>query len=240
MGASASAPPSLSEERFKRETMDEGFYPAFKIDVETTDCFVLSVGAAGHLGQPLHHLPLGLLKRILLELRLHQPLEETLVVAATSECSPIDVKITSSRVNQHPGVPTQALPCCHLRLEEIGKTNSVNNGVQVYKHEVQRPIIEPPYTVFKMKIYLGELKWRIARRYSEFAELHTRLKMVVDGSTLPQLPPTTWLSATDPSFLFQRRVQLENYLKGVFMIEDLLDSPLLVFWEYYQQPTSTM
>ncbi|KAF1775491.1 WD40-repeat-containing domain [Phytophthora cactorum] len=40
----------------------------------------------------------------------------------------------------------------------------------------------------------------------------------------------TLFSATEPSFLFQRRLHLENYLKGVFMVDVLQDSvPLLVF-----------
>ncbi|KAG7388057.1 WD repeat-containing protein 19 [Phytophthora pseudosyringae] len=105
MGAGALAPcswispagsPSLSEER-------TDLYPIFKIDVALpvspsaslpsdnaaitcnvtrTDHVTLSARAAGHFGQPLHHLPLGSLKRLLLEYRqraselaLHQSLD---------------------------------------------------------------------------------------------------------------------------------------------------------------------
>ncbi|ETP41783.1 hypothetical protein F442_11202 [Phytophthora nicotianae P10297] len=129
-----------------------------------------------------------------------------------------------------PRIPAQALPCYRLRVDEAGKRIATTFCVQVYKHEVQRLIVEYPYAVFKMKLSFGNLRWRIARRFSEFVELHTRLKILVEESMLPRLPPTAWLSATEPSFLFQRRLMLENYLKGMFMVGALQDSvPLLVF-----------
>ncbi|KAG6623338.1 ribonuclease H2 subunit A [Phytophthora cinnamomi] len=54
--------------------------------------------------------------------------------------------------------------------------------------------------------------------------------MVVQECTLPVLPPTKWFAATEHNFLVQRQRLLENYLKGVSMVDELQDSvPLLVF-----------
>ncbi|KAE9045859.1 hypothetical protein PR002_g1988 [Phytophthora rubi] len=127
-------------------------------------------------------------------------------------------------------VPMQAKSVCHLQFGWRGVKTAENFGVQIHGHNVQRQIVESPYTVFKMGLCLGDLTWRIARRYREFAELHARLKVVVQEGILPALPPTKWFAATDHGFLVRRQWQLENYIKGVFMVDELQDSvPLLVF-----------
>ncbi|POM80228.1 Hypothetical protein PHPALM_1966 [Phytophthora palmivora] len=232
-------------------------YPVLEIDVAlpkslipsdhgTVGNLILYARGAGHLGQPLHHLPLILLKQVLLEYQrrtkeqlLRQQVnsiesEITLVVSTTIPNPPIDLYILNSLLSQRvrvvfdvtkpeetidnspsltlllcsrcgvsgectcgwrqqhvilpemeqqsvlqfifsslPRVPTQAVACYHLRLSIISKRNATNFGIQVYRHEMQRPIVECPFT---------------------------------------------------------RRLQLENYLKGVCMIDVLQHSvPLLVF-----------
>ncbi|KAJ8552516.1 hypothetical protein ON010_g10029 [Phytophthora cinnamomi] len=131
---------------------------------------------------------------------------------------------------QFPTNTIQTRPFYHLQLGLRDAKSAETFEVKIYGHNVQRPIVEKPYIVFKMELCLGDLTWRVARRYREFAELHARLNMVVQECTLPVLPPTKWFAATEHNFLVQRQRLLENYLKGVSMVDELQDSvPLLVF-----------
>ena len=69
----------------------------------------------------------------------------------------------------------------------------------------------------------GDKKWRVERRYSEFAKLHARGPPPPPPDAPPQVPPklppkTLWWTTQDGPFLERRRAALEGYLHGVLAV----------------------
>jgi len=90
-------------------------------------------------------------------------------------------------------------------------------------------------TVFYLiSVTSGFTKWTVAKRYSQFEELHTHLVSDMNGKALPagcELPPKKikWFTShTDAEFIEERRCLLEAYLKKVLSVEKLGKSESLV------------
>ncbi|XP_074651193.1 sorting nexin-24-like [Tubulanus polymorphus] len=67
------------------------------------------------------------------------------------------------------------------------------------------------YTVFRIQVYLSGRCHVIEKRYSEFEEVHKKLKKIIKT---PEFPPKHVLKY-HPKILEQRRQGFENYLQGI-------------------------
>jgi len=74
--------------------------------------------------------------------------------------------------------------------------------------------------------------WSVAKRYSQFEELHNALQSNILSKKIPpgcELPQKRWKFFTShitPAFIEQRRVLLEAYLKKLLKVEDIVNSSL--------------
>jgi len=75
--------------------------------------------------------------------------------------------------------------------------------------------------------------WSVAKRYSQFEELHSALllsdlaKKIPPGCNLPPKRLKLLTSHVTPAFIEQRRVLLEAYLKRLLKVEDIANSSLV-------------
>eukprot|EP00122_Pirum_gemmata_P021568 Pgem_evm1s20085 len=70
-----------------------------------------------------------------------------------------------------------------------------------------------PYTVYCIKIRGS--KNVVHKRYSDFVKFHNDASKVKSaGVTLPKLPPKKWRNNMDPNFVFNRGLDLEEYLRS--------------------------
>lgn len=70
-------------------------------------------------------------------------------------------------------------------------------------------------TYYKITVKVGNVKWSVLHRYSDFVELHERL--VTDhGVAKDLLPPKKVIRNKTPKFIEQRRDALNAYLTNVF------------------------
>jgi len=75
--------------------------------------------------------------------------------------------------------------------------------------------------------------WSVAKRYSQFEELHSALllsdlsKKIPSGCDLPQKRWKIFTSHVTPSFIEQRRVLLEAYLRRLLKVDDIANSSIL-------------
>lgn len=85
------------------------------------------------------------------------------------------------------------------------------------KFEVAIPLVEMVDKVnhYNIEIHLGECIWTVSHRYSEFADLH-ELLITHHGLARDLLPPKKIIGNKDPSFVEQRRKDLELYLQVGF------------------------
>ncbi|KAI0078068.1 Phox-like protein [Panus rudis PR-1116 ss-1] len=90
------------------------------------------------------------------------------------------------------------------------------------------------YVVFDCAIHTKEgTVIHVHKRYSAFAELHARLRTLLPRSKqrfLPSMPPKSPLSKFRPSFLEQRRQQLEHWLQSILLHPDLGGSQIVRDW----------
>ncbi|CAI5734046.1 unnamed protein product [Hyaloperonospora brassicae] len=90
------------------------------------------------------------------------------------------------------------------------------------------------HTVFSVEVRLqGGLQWLIRKRYSDFRELHDRLKRT--SSPVKQLffPKRHVFRNRHQSVVEQRRSELEKYINEVLDIRPLIRVPLFNFLEVY-------
>jgi len=73
--------------------------------------------------------------------------------------------------------------------------------------------LDPPYTVYPFEVEYKSLnlRWRIKKRYSEFAKLQKKLSEEVNAD-LPSLPAKTWRRDTSEAFINERKRLLEAYM----------------------------
>ncbi|GAB9474442.1 Wd repeat-containing protein 19 [Globisporangium polare] len=127
-------------------------------------------------------------------------------------------------------ISTAMAKCFHMRLTEVSRPPLCLEA-KIFKKKIVHPMIERPYAVYTIGVCHGEMNWEVTRRYQDFAQLHMRLAEELAHDNLrPELPPTKWLRTLDDTFLLERLVSLNNYLKSVLMVESVHSSvPLLSF-----------
>ncbi|KAG7395866.1 Ubiquitin carboxyl-terminal hydrolase 32 [Phytophthora boehmeriae] len=90
------------------------------------------------------------------------------------------------------------------------------------------------HTVFSMEVRLqGGLQWLIRKRYSDFRELHERLKRTNTSVKQLYFPKRHVFRNRHQSVIEQRRSELEKYINEVLDIKPLIRVPLFNFLEVY-------
>ncbi|KAG2517128.1 hypothetical protein JM18_007895 [Phytophthora kernoviae] len=90
------------------------------------------------------------------------------------------------------------------------------------------------HTVFSMEVRLqGGLQWLIRKRYSDFRELHERLKRTSASVKQLYFPKRHVFRNRHQSVIEQRRSELEKYINEVLDIKPLIRVPLFNFLEVY-------
>ena len=84
---------------------------------------------------------------------------------------------------------------------------------------------------YVIEITVGDCKWTIQRRYSEFHDLHEKL-VALKKVEKAQLPPKKYLRNQAKSFVEKRRHELEVYLQTLLDESNYLVTPLLHFLEF--------
>ncbi|XP_071805690.1 nischarin-like isoform X3 [Asterias amurensis] len=87
------------------------------------------------------------------------------------------------------------------------------------------------YMAYVIEIIVGDCKWTIQRRYSEFHDLHEKL-VALKKVEKAQLPPKKYLRNQAKSFVEKRRHELEVYLQTLLDESNYLVTPLLHFLEF--------
>ncbi|GMF23545.1 unnamed protein product [Phytophthora lilii] len=90
------------------------------------------------------------------------------------------------------------------------------------------------HTVFAVEVKLqGGLQWLIRKRYSDFRELHERLKRTSSPVKQLYFPKRHVFRNRHQSVVEQRRSELEKYINEVLDIRPLIRVPLFNFLEVY-------
>ncbi|TYZ61681.1 hypothetical protein PybrP1_005693 [[Pythium] brassicae (nom. inval.)] len=90
------------------------------------------------------------------------------------------------------------------------------------------------HTLFAIEVRLqGGLQWIIHKRYSDFRELHDRLKRTNAPVKNLAFPKRHVFRSRQQSVIEQRRSELEKYVKEVLEIRPLIRVPLFNFLEVY-------
>ncbi|KAG7389468.1 Ubiquitin carboxyl-terminal hydrolase 32 [Phytophthora pseudosyringae] len=90
------------------------------------------------------------------------------------------------------------------------------------------------HTVFSVEVKLqGGLQWLIRKRYSDFRELHERLKRTSSPVKQLYFPKRHVFRNRHQSVVEQRRSELEKYINEVLDIRPLIRVPLFNFLEVY-------
>ncbi|KAK1935016.1 Ubiquitin carboxyl-terminal hydrolase 6 [Phytophthora citrophthora] len=90
------------------------------------------------------------------------------------------------------------------------------------------------HTVFSVEVRLqGGLQWLIRKRYSDFRELHDRLKRTSSPVKQLYFPKRHVFRNRHQSVVEQRRSELEKYINEVLDIRPLIRVPLFNFLEVY-------
>lgn len=78
--------------------------------------------------------------------------------------------------------------------------------------------------------------WQILKRYNDFVKLH---KSLACSELCPELPKKKFIGNMHPSFIAQRRFELQEYLKTVLMnpiLASSLTTKKFIDPEQYMQP----
>lgn len=78
--------------------------------------------------------------------------------------------------------------------------------------------------------------WQILRRYNDFVKLH---KSLACSEQCPDLPKKKFIGNMHPSFIAQRRFELQEYLKTILMnpiLASSLTTKKFIDPEQYMQP----
>uniref|UniRef100_H3HDU5 ubiquitinyl hydrolase 1 n=1 Tax=Phytophthora ramorum TaxID=164328 RepID=H3HDU5_PHYRM len=111
---------------------------------------------------------------------------------------------------------------------EIESVTLPNDGVK------EADIDKTTHTVFSIEVKLqGGLQWLIRKRYSDFRELHERLKRTNAAVKQLYFPKRHVFRNRHQSVVEQRRSELEKYINEVLDIRPLIRVPLFNFLEVY-------
>ena len=74
------------------------------------------------------------------------------------------------------------------------------------------------YTCYIIQFTVGQQKWEVRKRYSEFVKLYNLLESKFGFETiekLPEIPPKKFLLALSPSLIKERQTAFADFLKEV-------------------------
>jgi hypothetical protein len=74
------------------------------------------------------------------------------------------------------------------------------------------------YTCYIIQFTVGQQKWEVRKRYSEFVKLYNLLESKFGFETiekLPEIPPKKFLLALSPSLIKERQNAFADFLKEV-------------------------
>jgi serine/threonine protein kinase len=86
------------------------------------------------------------------------------------------------------------------------------------------------YTVFRVKVCLDQKRWLIARTFSDFKELHSKLEKALPTIRLPTLPPSKFFGAMSTDFIKQRKNELQVYTESLLKIPSVCKSDIFQFF----------
>jgi PX domain len=72
--------------------------------------------------------------------------------------------------------------------------------------------------------------WVIFRTWNDFRDLHGKLEKQLPSIKLPRLPPSKFFGVMDPSFVKQRKTDLEKYSARLAAIPSVCRSELFQFF----------
>lgn len=72
-----------------------------------------------------------------------------------------------------------------------------------------------PYHVYQIAISLQNNAWQVFRRFSQFADLHARIRQLLPAHVAKHFPKKTLVGARDPEVVEMRRERLQVYMRGV-------------------------
>ena len=81
-----------------------------------------------------------------------------------------------------------------------------------------------------VEVKVGTQEWRVLKRYSEFDDLHSRLKKDLeprDARHLPKLPKKKLFFTKDLNFIKERAQGLNEYMSKVILLFQALENPFL-------------
>lgn len=88
-----------------------------------------------------------------------------------------------------------------------------------------------PYVAYQFIVKHAKLEWALAKRFSEFAALHERLKAAkvddplrLEAGSLPPLPPS-WPKPSTEQGIEERRLRLERYLQALVAAPGAMENP---------------
>lgn len=86
-----------------------------------------------------------------------------------------------------------------------------------------------PFVAYRFQVRYANLEWNLAKRFSDFAALHDRLRSAkADDPSLraavPPLPPR-WPKPSSDEAVEERRLQLEGYLQGLVNLPGAIENP---------------
>lgn len=99
---------------------------------------------------------------------------------------------------------------------EAPSLSSLEEGaVSILDAETSRDVT---FYLIQVALKTGEA-WKIARRYSQFKDLHDRLLSMfsIGDSSLLHLPPKRIFNNNDPNFIRKRKAELQEYLRSVIL-----------------------
>ncbi len=79
-------------------------------------------------------------------------------------------------------------------------------------------VIPVDYTCYIIQFTVGQQKWEVRKRYSEFVKLYNLLESKFGFETiekLPEIPPKKFLLALSPSLIKERQTAFADFLKEV-------------------------
>ena len=81
-----------------------------------------------------------------------------------------------------------------------------------------------------VEVKIGTQEWRVLKRYSEFDDLHARLKKDLeprDARHLPKLPKKKLFFTKDLNFIRERAKGLHEYISKVILLFQALENPFM-------------
>ena len=126
-------------------------------------------------------------------------------------------------------------------IDSYGKFSSVSNGSGRSLASTIRgqQTFEPRerFTLYKVEVNNGQRTWIVYRRYSDFLLLNKKLRKLFPGFLLKLPPKRVFLNNFDRLFLHKRQKGLEDFMKNLFALPDVMETdPVRKFFRLNNPP----